>query len=168
MRGHTRAQAISTPSRASGPILPRCPETKIAPGTRPGAIPNSDTSCARGSAGSDRLEHPLVARQRSPGTDAPAFRGEGRAPATADAAANLDLEIGERDAAELRLPDGTKREDRVERRVAVHTYITPRLRAAVCAPANGGCDVSNRFRSTSFFKARVMPGEVAPVCDRIR
>src|SRR3989442_12144223 len=113
MRGHTRAQAISTPSRASAPILPRCPETKIAPGTRPGRFLIPIRAARGGSAGSDRLEHPLMARQRGPGTDAPAFRGEGRGPAAADAAANPELEIGKPEAAPHSLPDGAKPGDRL-------------------------------------------------------
>src|SRR3989442_8968253 len=100
MRGHTRAQAISTPSRASAPILPRCPETKIAPGTRPGRFLIPIRAARGGSAGSDRLEHPLMARQRGPGADAPAVPGQGRRPPTVDAAADLDLDIGKRYAAQ--------------------------------------------------------------------
>ena len=66
------------------------------------------------------LEHDLVTGCRAPGAATPAFRRKSRGAATAHAAMDEDLEIGERDAASLLFPDRAKGEDRVERAVAVH------------------------------------------------
>jgi hypothetical protein len=49
----------------------------------------------------------------------------------------LDLELGKSHATSLRLPDGAEREDRVERGVRVHTYITLHPGAVIRSPANG-------------------------------
>src|SRR5947207_11005467 len=66
------------------------------------------------------LEDDLVTRRRAPGSTAPAFGRKRRRSASANAAVDEDLEIGERHAAALLFPDRAKREDRVERVVAVH------------------------------------------------
>lgn len=66
------------------------------------------------------LEHDLMPSRRTPGPATPALRRQGRGTATPHAPANEDLEIGKRDAPALLFPDRAKREDRVERVVAVH------------------------------------------------
>ena len=67
------------------------------------------------------LEHDLVTRRRTPRSATPPFGWKRGGPATAHAASDQDLEIGERHAAALLFPDRAKREDRVKRVVAVHS-----------------------------------------------
>ena len=51
--------------------------------------------------------------RRAPRSTAPALRRQGRRTATAHATSHQDLEIGERHASTLLLPDGAEREDRI-------------------------------------------------------
>jgi len=66
------------------------------------------------------LEHDLMPSRRAPGAATPTLGRQGRGTATAHAPPNEDLEIGKRDAPALLFPDRAKREDRVERGIAVH------------------------------------------------
>src|SRR5436309_1345726 len=66
------------------------------------------------------LEHDLVTGRRAPGSTTPTLRRKRRRPATPDAASHQDLEVSERYAAALLLPDRAEREDRIERRIGVH------------------------------------------------
>ena len=67
-----------------------------------------------------RLEDDLMTCRRAPGSTTPPFGWKGRRPATAHTATHQDLEIRERHATALLLPDRAKREDRVKRVVGVH------------------------------------------------
>lgn len=66
------------------------------------------------------LEHDLVASCGTPGPATPPLGWKRGGTATAHAPTNEDLEIGECHATALLRPDRAKREDRVERIVAVH------------------------------------------------
>lgn len=59
--------------------------------------------------------------RRAPGPATPTFGWKRSGATAAHAATDEDLEIGERHAAALLLPDRAKREDRIERVVAVHS-----------------------------------------------
>ena len=66
------------------------------------------------------LEHDLVASRRAPGPTTPALGWKGSGPATPHAATDQDLEVSERHASALLLPDRAKREDRIEGGVRIH------------------------------------------------
>lgn len=104
----------------------------------------------RGGEGSG-LEHDLVASRRAPRSTAPPFGRKRRGPATAYAATDQDLEIGEGHAAALLVPDRAKGEDGVERAVAVHGYVMRRPRDP---------DVSGTCRSIRQHNARAMPADL--------
>lgn len=97
------------------------------------------------------LEHDLVASRGAPWSTTPAFGRKRRGAATAYAATHQDLEIGEGHAASLLLPDRAEGEDRVERVIAVHTYV---VRRAV------GRDVSATSRSMRWDNARAVPEDL--------
>jgi len=100
---------------------------------------------------SSGLEHDLMTSRRAPRSTTPPFRRERGGPAAAYAATDQDFEIGERHVTALLGPDRAKRKDRVERVIAVHTYVVRRP---------GHRNVSATFRSMRERNARAMPADL--------
>ena len=100
---------------------------------------------------SSGLEHDLMASRRAPRSTTPPFRRERGGPAAAYAATDQDFEIGEGHVTALLGPYRAERKDRVERAVAVHTYVVRRP---------GDRNVSATFRSMRERNARAMPADL--------
>ena len=109
---------------------------------------------------SSGFEYDLVPGRRAPRSTAPSLGRKGSSPTTPDTAADQNLEVSERHASTLLVPDRAEREDRVESGVCIHGYMKLLGLTAQHSRRNAGSAVSDTFRSTRAPNAGRVPGKL--------